>query len=62
MVEVYYTIGLINEAERYANVLGYNYKSSKWYERSYSVFNEEYKFKSKKKKDSIINKAKSLFD
>ena len=65
MVEVYYTIGLINEAERYANVLGYNYKSSKWYERSYSVFNEEYKInkiKSERKKDSILNKAKSLFD
>ena len=25
LVEVYYTIGLINEAEKYANILGYNY-------------------------------------
>ena len=65
MVEVYYTIGLKNEAQKYAKVLGYNYKSSKWYERTYSVFFKEYekeKIKSKKKKDSFLSKAKSLFD
>ena len=32
LVEVYYTIGLENESQKYANLLGYNYKSSKWYE------------------------------
>jgi len=65
MVEVYYTIGLKNEAQKYAKVLGYNYKSSKWYEKTYNVFYKEYekkKNKSKKKKDSFLNKAKSLFD
>ena len=64
LVEVYYTIGLINEAEKYANILGYNYRSSKWYETSYAVFNKDYerkRIKTEKKKKSFLNKAKSLF-
>ena len=31
LVEVHYTIGLIDEAEKYAQLLGYNYQSSKLY-------------------------------
>ncbi len=64
LVEVHYLIGLTNEAEKYAQILGYNYKSSKWYEKSYVVFNKDYerkKVKKEKKKNSFINKAKSLF-
>ena len=64
LVEVYYTIGLINEAEKYANILGYNYRSSKWYETSYAVFNRDYKSikaKKSKEKKSFMNKVKSLF-
>ena len=69
LVEVYYTIGLIDEAEKYAQILGYNYQSSKWYENSYSVFNKKYKknkmqnLKNIKKRESIvIKKIKSIFD
>ena len=69
LVEVYYTIGLKDEAQKYAKLLGYNYQSSKWYEKSYSVFNKEYSKKKKKriKKDkkknkSFLKKFKSLFD
>ena len=64
LVEVHYIIGLNKEAEKYAQILGYNYKSSKWYEKSYAVFNKDYerkRIKIKKKKKSFINKAKSLF-
>ncbi len=64
LVEVYYTIGLIDEAEKYANILGYNYRSSKWYETSYALFNKDYerkRIKTEKKKKSFLNKAKSLF-
>ena len=32
LVEIYYTLGLINEAKKTAKILGYNYNSSKWYE------------------------------
>ena len=66
LVEVYYTIGLIDEAEKYAKILGYNYQSSKWYEHSYSVFNKKYKIKKikkdKRRKKYILKKFKSLFD
>ena len=63
LVEVYYVLGLENEAKKYAKLLGYNYKSSIWYEKSYSKFNENYKKKKKEKeKNSILVKVKSIFD
>ena len=69
LVEVYYTIGLTAEAEKYAKVLGYNYQSSEWYEKSYSVFNKMYEKnkkkrikKDKKKNSAILKRFKSLFD
>ncbi len=63
LVEIYYIIGLENEAKRYANLLGYNYQSSKWYENSYSVFDKNYKMiKIKKEKNTILKKFKSLFN
>jgi len=65
LVEINYTIGLKNEAEKYANLLGYNYQSSMWYQRSYSVFNDMYKKKIKKenkKSNSILKKFKSLLN
>ena len=45
LVEVHYIIGLNKEAKKYAQILGYNYKSSKWYEKSYAVFNKDYERK-----------------
>ena len=65
LVEVHYIIGLNKEAEKYAQILGYNYKSSKWYEKSYAVFNKDYerkRIKLEKKKKSFTNKVKSLFN
>ena len=63
LVEIHYIIGLEKEARKYATLLGYNYKSSKWYEQSYSVFNKNYKtYKIKKENNSILKKFKSLFD
>ena len=69
LVEVHYTIGLIEEAERYAQILGYNYGSSEWYENSYSLFNINYEKKkkinlenTKKKSKAFIKKFKSLLE
>tara|TARA_B100000674_G_scaffold114036_1_gene85308 strand:- start:227 stop:1063 length:837 start_codon:yes stop_codon:yes gene_type:complete len=66
LVEVYYTLGLVDEAEKYANLLGYNYQSSEWYKKSYSVFNKLYvknKAKTDGKKENLIKrKFKSLFE
>ena len=67
LVEVHYILGLKDEAKKYAKLLGYNYQSSKWYEKSYSVFDKEYKEnvkkrdKEKSKKNKTLKKIKSLF-
>jgi len=57
LVELNYKLGLVDEAEKYAFLLGYNYQSSVWYERSYQILNKNYR-KSDIKKD--IEKEKSL--
>jgi len=65
LVEVYYRLGLMEEAKQAASILGYNYKSGEWYERSYKVFNKKYKTKKIKKKKEIgliRKKIKSLFE
>ena len=64
LVELYYNIGLKNESQKYASLLGYNYQSSKWYEKSYKIFNQNYKTKLeiKKEKKSMLKKFKKLFD
>jgi outer membrane protein assembly factor BamD len=65
LVEVYYRLGLIEEAKQAAAILGYNYQSSEWYERSYKVFNKKYKPKKIKKEKElglIRKKIKSLFE
>ncbi len=41
MVEAYYQIGMISEANNTAAVLGYNYPESKWYKYSYDILNED---------------------
>ncbi len=69
LVEIYYIIGLKDEAQKYAKVLGYNYKSSEWYKNSYAVFDKKYLENIKKnkkidktKKNSVVKKIKSLLD
>jgi len=65
LVELNYKLGLINEAKKYTVLLGYNYQSSEWYERSYKILNTNYK-KAEIKKDlqnqkSLLKKFKKLF-
>ena len=65
LVEVYYNIGLVEEAKQAAAILGYNYQSGTWYERSYKVFNKKYKTKKIKKTKEmglIRRKIKGLFE
>ena len=64
LVEIYYRIGLIEEAKAAASLLGYNYNSSEWYERSYTVLNKNYKPKSKqndKDEKNLVNRIKKIF-
>tara|TARA_B100000575_G_scaffold277784_1_gene264432 strand:+ start:96 stop:926 length:831 start_codon:yes stop_codon:yes gene_type:complete len=62
LVEIYYILGLEDEAMKYANLLGYNYQSSKWYENSYIIFDKNYEMnKIKKENNGILDRFKSLF-
>ena len=59
LVEVYYKVGLENEANSAAALLGYNYNSSEWHEQSYKILNKDYKLIKKDKikdKDNLIKK------
>ena len=65
LVEVYYRLGLLEEAKQAASILGYNYQSGEWYKKSYKVFNKKYstkKIKKEKKMGLIRRKIKSLFE
>ena len=64
LVEIHYRLGLIEEAQKYAVLLGYNYQSSQWYESSYKILNKNYvkiKSKDKSSEDGILKKIKKLF-
>ena len=62
LVEIHYKIGLESEAKKYASLLGYNYLSSEWYEKTYKIFNKEYEVdKIKSEKKSLKEKFKKLF-
>ena len=65
LVELNYKLGLLDEAKKYSILLGYNYQSSDWYERSYKILNNDYKrtkiIKDLKKEKSLLKKFKELF-
>ena len=66
LVEVNYKMGLLEESQKYANLLGYNYQSGEWYKKSYRLFNKEYATKVSKNKNKdkkgVIKRFKKLFD
>ena len=62
LVEIYYNLGLIDEANKAAKILGYNYNSGEWYENTYALLNKDYKKEqirlSKKSKKNEIGLVK----
>ena len=56
LVEIHYHIGLEEEANKYAKILGYNYNSGEWFEQSYKILNKDYKIK------KVFQKEKSQKD
>jgi len=67
LVEINYLIGLKDESEKYAKLLGYNYQSSEWYDKSYKILNKlendnNSKIKKNKKNNLITNTIRSLFE
>ena len=61
LVELHYRVGLIDEAEKYAALLGYNYNTSEWYEASYRLLNQNYKKRKNLKNDTLLKKFKDIF-
>ena len=55
LVEIHYHIGLVEESEKFASILGYNYNSGEWFKQSYKILNKEYKIT---KKTNIQNEDK----
>ena len=53
LVEIYYSLGMIEDAKKTASVIGYNYPDSKWYRYSYELVGSD-------KNDKINDK--SFFD
>ena len=51
LVEIYYTLGMIDDAKKATATLGHNYPNSKWYEYSYNIVIEK-----KDKKKSLLEK------
>jgi len=60
LVEIYYNLGLIEEAKKTAKILGYNYNSSKWYENSYALLNKDYQKKQKNLNKDLKKKEQGL--
>lgn len=60
LVEVYYKVGLEEEAKAAAAILGYNYNSSEWYAQAYKILNKNYKEPKKndiKKNEGLIRRT-----
>ena len=65
LVELHYKLGLVDEAQKYAVLLGYNYRSSQWYEASYKILNKDYSTKKiivEKDKSGFLQKFKNIFE
>lgn len=66
LVEIYYYLGLEEESQKYASILGYNYASSEWYKATYRIFNKNFEPKiikaKKKEKIGMLKKFKKLFE
>ena len=58
LVEIYYTLGMTEEAKKSASVLGYNYPKSKWYSYSYNILDTN-KSKNNNLFKKVLNKISS---
>ena len=58
LVEIYYALGMIEDAKKTASVIGYNYPDSKWYRYSYELVGS--KDVNKIKNESFFGKLSNL--
>ena len=59
LVEIYYLLGMIDDANKTAAVISYNYPKSQWYKYSYNLL---IKNNSEKKNHSLLNKFFSFLN
>ena len=57
LVEIHHYLGLEEQANKYASILGYNYNSSEWFKKSYKVLNKDYKIEKK----AVVKKDEGFF-
>ena len=62
LVEIYYKLGNIKEAQKYAAILGYNFNDSDWYKKTYRIVRDkDYVSLNKKSKKKLRDKIQSIF-
>ena len=62
LVEIYYKLGNIALAKKYAATLGYNFNDSDWYKKTYKVVvDQNYESDTKKTKIKLRDKIKNIF-
>ncbi len=61
LIEIHFHLGLQDEAERYASILGYNYNSSEWYQQSFKILNKDYEIQTNLRKKNSQKKEKNFF-
>lgn len=59
LLEIYLTLGLLEEAKKTASIIAFNYPGSKWYKYSYDLLINENN--PKKTNSNIISKIKNIF-
>ena len=63
LVEIYYKLGNINEARKYAAILGYNFNDSDWYKKTYKIIEKKDYFKKKvTDKTKLTEKIRKIFN
>lgn len=62
LVEIYYYLGNINEAKKYAAILGYNFNDSDWYKKTYKIVaDQNYAAQNIKTKRKLKDRLLQLF-
>ena len=56
-VEIYYTLGMLDDAKKTSAVIGYNYPKSKWYKYSYKLLKKN---DDKNNKKSLLSKISNF--
>ena len=63
LVEIYYKLGNLDVAKKYAAILGYNFNDSDWYKKSYKIIKKKnYSVENIKTKKKLKDRIKKVFN